>query len=291
MSRVGLGNLSTFSILRLVACFGVVWTHMWAYHWSVNFGYAVMTIFLALSFYGTPSRLHWHTFANILTPWLFWCLFYKVLEAARARDPWQLVTVADPTTLFVGPMIHLWYLPYLALGTLVFATLARYVTGRRAFIVACVVGLIPMWTGMWLHGAVGFYQPLSQFSGAVAVSILGFLVGRGRTYDLDWLPVVLFVATCIGFWLNGYLDWPPYAIAGALIFYGAAHFKTSVPYAKQLGVLSFGIYLVHPFFMLVWYHSFAGAEVADGLGVVAVFLASAAATYAMRQVPLLKQVV
>lgn len=260
---------------------------MWADHWTVNIGYACMTVFLALSFYVMPSVLHFKRIWGILAPWLVWCAFFKALDVFRARDISALFTIHDPFSLLIGPATHLWYLPYVALATFLLSFVSSRQYTPRSFVVACCIAVVPTTIGLWAHGTGALPQPLYQWSLAVGATLLGFLVGRGRPLNMAGLPVAMIIAICSVFWLSGYTDWPPFGIAGTLVFYGATHLKTSIPFAKKLGVLSFGIYLIHPFFMLVWYRFFPHGT-ADALGVVAVFTAAALATLIMRRIPVVK---
>ena len=107
---------------------------------------------------------------RIAIPWLFWCLVYRVIFEIVSDDPFVVLT--DPMTLFIGPSIHLWFLPFVMLTLPLIPILSLSIVTQRDLVLAgCILVAVSLPLG-WLHAQVGlagwfvdvglYRQPLPQ---------------------------------------------------------------------------------------------------------------------------------
>lgn len=295
-----IGNLSTLGMLRFVAAFGIVWGHVMAQHPSRDVFYFSITIFLALTFYLTPSTRpssgdgrtynKYRRYFRLLLPWLFWCAVFKVVYAYQHRDIVALFSVTDPYSLLIGPSIHLWYLPFTVIGLWLLSHLSASVSTRESVIWASIGLAAISAVAYWLHDLHVLPDPFSQWAGSTGAALFGFLIGRSRPLGASIVPLALFTGLASLYWIFGDGGWPPYVLVGILVFFAAINFKSSIPYAKKLGVISFGIYLIHPLVMWVWFRLLPSTS-GEVSGAIAVFVLSALATLALRKIPIMRAVI
>ncbi len=176
---------ATIDYLRLAAAVGIVWFHSQAPgHWIA---YLALPFFLVLL--GMPSTASLQKRARrLLWPFLIWSGIYagvRVVFALRSGEPplgWW-----ETGMLLAGTSVHLWFLPFAFMGTLVFRlirpdwlVLVLPVLAAVVVVLAPEAGIAPF--QQWLFGIV----PLT----------LGFCYFRcGLRVILPWIvaTAVLFV--------------------------------------------------------------------------------------------------
>jgi hypothetical protein len=269
-------------------------------HPSREVFYFSITIFLALTFYFTPSvpppsadngaYNTYRRYFRLLLPWLFWCAVFKVVYAYQHRDIFALVSVSDPYSLLIGPSIHLWYLPFTVMGLWLLSHLSAHVSTKGSVVWASITFAVISAVGYRMHDIHALPDPFAQWAGSMGATLFGFLIGRSRPLGVSIVPLAMLVGLASLYWIFGDGGWPPYVIAGILVFYAALNFRSSIPYAKKLGVISFGIYLIHPLVMWVWFR-FAPSGVPDAVAAIVVFALAALATLALRKIPVMRSVI
>ena len=310
-------------LLRFLAAFGIVWDHARAPY--ADFGYTALAVFLILtSFFavGSFDRAHakgadggfWITRARrILVPWLFWCVFYKGVQYWVADDPASVPILAGWSNLMLGSWIHLWFLPFVMIALIFVPPIARVVRGPASmFGLALVVIAVSMATG-WLHRHSGWPEPWPQWWFSIPLFLYGVMVALGRRYGMVWLPIatalvasVATVAVEPGFAavfgsftdgtrrLSTQVVGPGFAavqlIVGALVFEAAWRLRIAGDWPTRLAHYAFGIYLLHPFFMLVAFKLF-GAGVDRGLAALFTFFSAWLATWVLQRLPVVRGMV
>lgn len=290
-------------LLRFLAAMGIVLDHTLAWGFV---GYPALGLFLILtSYFGVGSYRRsggdnfWGARARrILIPWLVWCAFYRVVWEMMSDAPFQLVS--DPFTLLIGPSIHLWFLPFAVFALIFIPSIARDVENRAQLIrasvalvpVALVLGLIHAKAGLegWQIAGSPIPQPVPQWAFSLPIYIWGALAAVGHRIGQPQIPLVsAAVATVVML----ALDWD---IASAQLLLCAVVFEIfyRLPWKGEwmtrLAGYAFGIYLLHPFFLLVGYKLF-GADMVPALGFAVAFFGSWAATWVLKQVPIARDMV
>ncbi len=278
----------SIDLMRFVAAFGIVWAHMQAP--GMIEGYVALSLFVVLTGFlslrslarGGVRRFWVGRLLRFLLPWLVWAALFRLLDVLRAADVSLLWTLTDPWWLLIGPAVHLWFLPFVVIfspGVILALAAVRSARGVWLAAGAC----LPLGLGaVWLHDAGGLPQPLAQWAFALTPLLYGILSALGHHHRAVAAPL-LFVAAVGG--IAGF-GWgslaAPFMLSAALIFEAFWRADLRWPAATALGRLAFGIYLIHPAAMLVWF-KLGGAVLPAQLGAVAVFVLAALATVVLRQ--------
>lgn len=222
---------------------------------------------------------------RFLMPWLVWCAAYLALEALRLGDPARLWTLTDPLWLLIGPVIHLWFLPFLILATPLVSTMAAVLSDRRRLWLAVPPAAALGLAATWLHDRADLAPPFAQWAFAAVPLTFGVVsAASDRTGD-RLAPVVFGLAATLPAALLWQSLVAPSLVAAGILFELVRRVRLDLPMAPALGRLAFGVYLMHPAFMLVWFR-LAWADAPRAMGAVAVFAASALAALGLRRLRL-----
>ncbi len=292
MSKVS-NHRQSVDLARFLACFGIVAAHAyaleddWVGHLSLGL-FLVLTGFLAMqSYQRAGGTYNFRSRAErLLLPWLFWSAFFRLvdLKVSDSPDKWQLLQ--DPWTLFVGSAIHLWFLPFIILAMLLVKPVGYFVTTpeRLAGVLGVLVLIsVPMFWGMHYYAPPA---PLPQWLYSLPVYTLGLLVGVAHPMGRASWPVIAGAAMAVGAYLvTEAAPWAWTVFAAVLLFESFWRVQMQHRVLPKLGQAAFGIYLLHPFFMLVTY-KFAGPDVDRMLATLATFGMSWAAVVILRRIPI-----
>ena len=274
--------------MRFVAAFGIVWAHVQAPFAAE--GYVALALFLVLTGFlsvqslarGGVRRFWLGRLIRFFLPWLVWSAVF--LGIAVLRGGWVQVLSFPPLWLLIGPSIHLWFLPFIILTSpLVILVHKRLTNPNRVWLAAICAVPVAVWA-VWAHDAAVLPEPLAQWAFATMPLLYGLLSAIGQQYRATAAAMVFAVFTCSVsyFWFGSPVA--PFLFFAAIVFEGLWRIDLQSPRMASLGTLAFGIYLMHPFFMLVWYH-FGGADQSKVAAAVAIFAASACGTALLRLVP------
>jgi peptidoglycan/LPS O-acetylase OafA/YrhL len=293
-------------LLRFLAAVGIVLDHALAWGFV---GYPALGLFLILtSYFGIGSYRRtvegaggsfWASRAKrILIPWLFWCAVYRLVYEVVSDEPFQLLS--DPFTLLIGPSIHLWFLPFAAVALIFIPTIARDVVTKQSLIWACVVlvpfsialGLIHAKSGLegWQIAGSPIPQPVPQWAYSLPIYIWGALAAVSHRLGV---PQITLAAAVVSSTIMLALDWDVASIQllfCAVVFEIFYRLPWKGEWMTKLAGYAFGIYLMHPFFLLVAYKLF-GADVDKALGFAIAFFGSWAGTWVFKRLPVLKGMV
>lgn len=292
MSKVS-SHRQSVDLARFLACFGIVAAHAyaleddWVGHLSLGL-FLVLTGFLALqSYQRAGGTYNFRSRAErLLLPWLFWSAFFRLvdLKVSDSPDKWKLLQ--DPWTLFVGSAIHLWFLPFIILAMLLVKPVGHFVTTPTRLagvLLALVLISVPMFWAMHYYAPPA---PLPQWLYSLPVYTLGLLVGVAHPMGRTAWPVIAGAAMAVGAYLvTEAAPWAWTVFAAVLLFEAFWRVQMQHRMLPKLGQAAFGIYLLHPFFMLVTY-KFAGPDVDRMLATLATFGMSWAAVVILRRVPI-----
>lgn len=271
-------------LARFIAAFGVVVAHAeasahdWVGHLSLAL-FLILTAFLAVQSaqraggsYAFLPRVQ-----RLILPWLVWSAFFRLLDESLADRPFGNGILSEPWSLLYGSSIHLWFLPFVGLAMILVGPIVKSVTtpGRLLLASGMLIGFsAPLF---WAHEAMGLPEPLPQWAFALPCYVLGLLLGVGHPMGRAWVPLGAgAVLTGLAVWMGQAEPWT-FTIAAALV---AFQLFWRLPlrggWLKHLGQVAFGIYLAHPFFMLLVY-KIAGPEVNRFLSAVLCFMLTWAA--------------
>lgn len=290
-------------LLRFLAAMGIVMDHTMGW---IYVGYPALGVFLILtSYFGVGSYQRsggdhfWFSRAKrIIFPWLIWCAFYRIVWEVINNQPFQFLT--DPFTLLVGPFIHLWFLPFAAVAMIFIPSIARDVVTPRNLLVASIIlvpvavalGLIHAKSGLagWLLEASPLPQPVPQWAFSLPIFIWGALAAVAHKLGQSHITLASAAVASIAL---AAMDWD-YAsfqlIISAVIFEVCYRLTFKGDWMSKLAAYAFGIYLMHPFFVLVGY-KLLGPDMSAYTGFLISFFGSWAATWVFKQLPYLRAIV
>ena len=295
--KAAVAHRSSIDLARFVAAFGVVVAHAyasindWVGHLALGL-FLILTAFLAVQSaqraggsYAFVPRAR-----RLILPWLVWSAFYRLVDLVFSHNPDRFVPLSDPWTLLYGSAIHLWFLPFVALAMVLVAPAVQLIRGPGALGLASV-GVAVLSVPLLVPHVQGWLPvPLPQWVFALPLYALGLLLGISHPMGKAWMPALAVAAmTSFAVWYSGNMPWA-WTLMGSLV---AFELFWRLPIRGRilphLGQVAFGIYLLHPFFMLVVY-KFMGAGVNLFLAAVLCFAMSWAATALLRRLPLMTRV-
>ena len=287
-------RLEVLEGLRFVAALGIVWFHIHAPGSGIASGalalFLVLTsYFAALSLAKVGPRDFWMSrVMRVLLPWLVWCGFYLVVNAVRLRGVEPALRLENPWAVFIGPSIHLWFLPWVLISAVPIMLLAPRLTTGRALVAAAVVA-VPVCVAMLRVAEGTTMPPFEQWTVATTPTVYGLLAAVALRLNRPLVAPLFLVATVAGCLAVGATEALEPLVIGVAAFELGRRATWRVPGLRALGRLSFGIYLIHPFFIYVLFKF--GGNSGTVAAALAVFAVSALATAAMLRVPWLRTLV
>lgn len=284
----------SIDLARIAAALGIVWAHAHAPGRIV--GYVALSLFLVLtgflavqSLQRSKGRFTWLArVQRIALPWMFWSLFFIAVDSATADTPRPLLS--DPWSLLVGSTIHLWFLPFVMLASLLVPLLVHLVQTPRALVVACAGLVLISPPLLWAQAFVPLPVPLPQWGYALPPFIYGILAAIGHRQGNVMLPLATAALISAITFAGAPMFWAVQMVLAAVLFEVLWRVELRNQAVAALGKLAFGIYLVHPFFMLVTYKLFGGG-VNAAFAALLIFAMSLAATWMLRRIPGLRRIV
>lgn len=297
MTSTRVDHRQSIELARFVAAFGILFVHVfitggvWIGHLSLSL-FLILTAFLSVqSMQRAQGRFDWLKRApRILLPWLFWAAFYKLVLVVVTDGPAKYAVLTDPWSLLVGPFVHLWFLPFVLLASLCVAPMGRTVTSARGVMrgsaVLGVIGLL----AIYVQTHVALPEPLPQWLYSVPSYGYGLLAAFALVLGGGQWPLIVMGVLCVTSCVVTGLVWTLMPLPAALLFQLAWKVPLSGRILPHLGQVAFGIYLLHPFFLLVCYKLF-GAQVNAWLALGLTFAMSWGATIALRAMPFMWRMV
>ena len=291
----------SIDIARFVAACGIVWDHSRAPY--ADIGYLSLALFLMLtsflavqSFERSDGTGFWFSRARrIALPWLFWSAVYWAVYRWVNDDAGPWWQISDPFTLLIGTSIHLWFLPFVMLALVTIPFLARNVRTQRAVWVACggltVLSLLLAWLALpveWLYNSGAFNEPIPQWGFSLPLFLYGALAALAKRLDMTALPM----ATAAVISAGAYLIAPGFGsvqmVLTAVVFEALWRWNLKGTWPTTLAGLAFGVYLVHPFFLLVAF-KFLGTDVDRSGAALFTIATSILATMILRRTPIVQR--
>ncbi|MCF8512008.1 MAG: acyltransferase [Rhodobacteraceae bacterium] len=284
-------------LARFLAAFGVVVAHAeasphdWVGHLSLAM-FAILTAFLAVKSaeraggnYAFAPRAR-----RLILPWVSWSLFYWAVEFVISDGPNRFRPLIDPWSLLYGGFIHLWFLPFIGLAMVLVGPAVRFVTSPQRLGVASALLVALSAPLFWLHEALQLPAPLPQWAFTLPCYALGLLLAKAYGMGRPIITLIRGGALCaMAVWMSQGALWSYTILAGLLAFELFWRLPIQGAFVRHLGQMAFGIYLIHPFLMLVVY-KFEGPNLPFMTGAVVDFLLSWAVVAVLRHIPLFARI-
>ncbi|QDU72782.1 acyltransferase family protein [Mucisphaera calidilacus] len=302
-------HIDGFDLIRVLAVIGIVTFHFGPDALS-TLGYSGLPAFIIMSFSLQSSSPRANNFAAItarraqrlLVPWAAWSLIYAaVYYWLHRHQPITLDIVWSD--LFVGYSIHLWYLVFAFIATLILALIQTQTQGwrrRSTTLLLLALGGTAA-TLLALKNALGLHHlPAPWPQWLFGLPGLFFGAALGMTYHANDRQTRRYRATIVFFAIASTLfvlyagnahDALAYVIAIAAV-YAALEIKLPPsPTLRYLASLTFGTYLAH-YFVYLAILSCSRGQLTNQWAILAltIFLTSIAISAAQR-IPYLRRIV
>ncbi|MEC7521265.1 MAG: acyltransferase family protein [Myxococcota bacterium] len=254
-------HLEGWDRLRVIAALDTVFLHFTGDHAFFGWGlplFLLLSIALGVSKPQAPTTARFleRRVPRILLPWVFWAVVFVGL---RALSCWMsglpLFGWLEPSMLFYGPRIHLWFLPFI-LGAGLIAHRVHQLVGTSR--VAPVVALGLAGGAVLLAPTLSATEwPYAQWVFSLPAIPLGFVLGRALAFERSLPRLRLTLLTILlGFVGLGLAAWGVDERSGVYAFRHAGGFgllalatllpNRADPITKKLTPLMLGVYILHP---------------------------------------------
>ncbi len=246
-------------LLRLLASLGIVWFHVGAVGSSIAYGGLPLFTILLIAFATTNAndrswfRVVQKRAVRLLIPWLVWSGIYamaNVMDAAYSNQAIQ--SEFHFWMLFTGPAIHLWFLPFAFVTSVLASILSCHVhtyLRERSFLVLCTMLPVLSFTAAKLLEEYEFTIPLPQWIFVLPSVCLGLMLGFAPPNSrLAKLAMLFSIAASLLFtWDVNEGRWSiPFLVGATSALIGWHLFLPSNSWTEYIGRLALPVYLVHP---------------------------------------------
>ncbi len=289
----------SIDLVRFVAAFGVVVAHAfasprdWVGHLSLAV-FLILTAFLAVqSAQRNGGRYPFLARARkLVLPWLVWSAFFRLLDLVISDSPEKFRLLSEPWSLLYGSAIHLWFLPFVMVAMVMVEPAVRWITTPKRVSLAAM-GLILIAVPLYYaHGRMDPPQPVAQWLVAVPSYCLGLLLAIAEPMGARAARQVKLAGGAlsgVALLTSGLQPWVGTPLLSLAIFLVLWDLPLKGRWLPMIGQAAFGIYLIHPFFMLVCYKLF-GPQVNLFFAACLTFLMSWAAVVVLRMIPVLRRI-
>lgn len=304
-------RIASVERLRIVAIFGIVWFHTESAV-GRSIGYAGLPVFLLIFYIFSTRRLKPENFVpfmkkkanRLLKPWLFWVIVYTLsMLVKQMLQGSDISTVITRHMFFVGPKIHLWYLPFVFMSGLVVNVIhhrIECVSSIWIILFGTILGVLLLYLCSIILTSEAMLSiqlriPVPQWIFALPSIPLGFAIARVyssfqdriRQQLLFYLGIVVSVETvCLLQIYFGYLTLVvSYSIAIVLVCVAFLGKSRCGVFLLKFSSLTLGIYLVHPFVGSIL--NMVGMRALNPwINIVTVFVLSSIVTMLLQKTPL-----
>jgi surface polysaccharide O-acyltransferase-like enzyme len=277
-----------------------------------RYGYIGLIVFLLISnmlpFLKKEKSLHFPQYASkkaqrILLPFVAWSLFYLLISVYMSGVDAALNNLSV-TSIFSGTFYHLWYLPYIYF-TLIFIYLIRRNTWTNRLIDLPVrsiltIGILILLCQSFLVSAYDLETPFVQWLTSIPCLFLGLCVGKSLSSSEKSVPMFVPISVAIVA-IVALLEFTQHGSQMYSLSYGIGFPLFCLSFSLEklpqkvsttidfLSKLTLGVYLVHPFFIILFIKYYPSAPLAVHFCLV--LIASFLGTYILKKVPIIQRIV
>lgn len=248
---------------RVAASFLVVWYHCPSE--VPDLAYAGLVFFVIASTHFSVREaaagefVSGHRVGRLLFIWLFWYAVYALVALAEGKITGY---IDGPLSrlLLVGPAIHLWYLPFLALILLVAHKAAQVVEHPFGLgVVGALYAISMSFVDSWRPWTMGLGSPWAQYAHVIPAVFLGVWFARmGEHCQRDRIWFLVFALA---------LSLPAWFVPGVGVTYFVGLLLAStiliardgarlLDWVSRSAKYMLGIYLIHPLLIRLLRHQF-----------------------------------
>ena len=290
------GRNYNLEILRIISCFGIVFDHGNPARWAQDIGDLSLIIFVLISAYFLSSQKNYSSFFlkrvdRLLIPWIFWFFVYGLLHIINGVS-FLPVTGNIFSAVLNGPRMHLWYLPFLFITSVIIVFYYNIVEQRSIFkkynlvffILLSIIFLLSM--PLWRPWSLVLGIPWGNWFIVFPALFIGASLANLNHHSSNYWKIILYVIIIIiiSTWLTISGQWLgiPY-LFGILLFVTAIYLKFDITrHSKIIMKLSnctYGIYLIHPLIYSIesklgFSHNFIVPYVTYALSLLIIILAN-----------------
>ena len=153
------------NLIKIIASFCVVWFHTGVLLFGFRPSGVLIFAFISGYFIAVSKSQSLTKKVNrLVIPFIFWSCVYGCINLYLSGSIFR-----EGNNLLTGPDIHLWYLPFVIMFTIVLFNLKRF---EYCDLLALFTGLI-----IWLIDIEG-PAPTGQYLNAAPILLIGFYIGR-----------------------------------------------------------------------------------------------------------------
>jgi hypothetical protein len=250
-------------ILRIISCFGIVLSHGNDAMWAREFGNMSLVNFVLISFYFLSSQKNYSSFFlkrvdRLLIPWIFWFFVYGLLHVINGMS--FLYVEGDIfSAILNGTRMHLWYLPFIFITSIIIVFYYNIVEQRSIFkkynlvffMLLSIIFLLSM--PLWRPWSLVLGVPWGNWFIVFPALFIGASLTNLNHHSSNYWKIILYVIIIIliSTWLTLSGQWLgiPY-LFGILLFVTAVYLKFDITrhstIIMKLSNCTYGIYLIHP---------------------------------------------
>lgn len=211
-------------VLKFAGAVGILWFHLRLPYSDIALAALPMFVMLSVLYGGHKSIAD--RASRLLLPWLWWSVIYAVGKIAQILlGQASLAEELSPWMLLGGTAMHLWYLPFIFLATVVL----HYVSSEFLLWASAILAFL-------LFNLLELPWPLAQWASVWPAVV----VARTGCY---WPGIALMALALLTPFANGA---PQLLLAFLLVLLAQSVRLPSVSWTRKAAALSLGIYLVHP---------------------------------------------
>ena len=245
----GIVKRADIEILRILSAFGIVYFHAADLHFR-DIAYSGLIIFTIISVYLVDANKKYNVterISRLLLPYIFWAVLYGVLYYLANGRVFKL-NYNFVQYLICSPSIHLWYLPFILMVTLIINKIKIRVGSVSWFLSLIMLISSPFWRSLLVP------PPLAQYLHALPAVFVGLFYRDFYTIKKNIRIiqlVTIFFAIIYIVVINvsgvGVTYLVGITLSSVILIDKCPDFSSRIIFLASSS--TFGIYLVHPLFL------------------------------------------
>lgn len=247
-------------VIRILSSLGIIWFHS-GLLLGKEISYSGLICFVILSSYFAMSSIRIHYFSDrilrLILPCIIWSIFYAVFKTVRGVNIFP-ENIGILSSILATPAIHLWYLPFVFF-TLILIDNAKTKFSRREIGIVSAISaiLLILFSPFWREKSYGI--PWDQYIHALPAVLIGVFFSTFSQIKAGFkfvllIALIISILFCVLIGVQGVgLSYFVGSIVCLVLLKGGANKVNGGP-VEILSAATFGVYLIHPFFIFLLRH-------------------------------------